>query len=147
MTAKASMFKMAMPLVAVICMATAFSPSQAANEPDAYLDYVESDGHQWINLSSLKQTATMTFDADIEWKYDANNAVFIGQSWHSRNLLMVKDGTIRCMWFMGRQLRSRRHRGEPRRRAAPPFCRHVKARPETVRYGGRQDSDLFCQQF
>ena len=71
------------------------------NEPDAYLDYVESDGRQWVNLSSLKQTATMTFDADMEWKSDANNAVFIGQSWHSRNMFMVKDDTIRCMWFMG----------------------------------------------
>ena len=71
------------------------------NEPDAYLDYVESDGRQWVNLSSLKQTATMTFDADMEWKSDANGAVFIGQSWHARNMFMVKDSTIRCMWFMG----------------------------------------------
>ena len=71
------------------------------NEPDEYLEYVESDGRQWVDLSNLTQTATMTFDADMEWKSDANEATFIGQSWHARNLFMVKDGTIRCMWFMG----------------------------------------------
>jgi len=67
------------------------------SKPDAFVEYVESDGRQWIDLSNLTQTRDITFDADIDW---ISGNTFIGQGFYDQNPLTTKNGEICCKWYM-----------------------------------------------
>ena len=90
--------------------------SVSENEPDSYLEYVESDSRQWVDLSGLTQTRDITFDADINW---TSGGTLIGQNNYGQTLFTAIDGEICCKWYMyedengahtGVRLPSGRHR-------------------------------------
>ena len=74
------------------------------NTPDKILEYVESNGHQWVDVGAIPQTKAMTFDADIAWMDGAAaNASFLAQSHNGRNVFIVQGSnpqTIKCYWTM-----------------------------------------------
>ena len=67
------------------------------NKPDAYLEYVQSTGSQWID-TGVCPNANMTIDADVDLM---GNGIFMGVSHYESYPIECKDGYI-----AGRLLRS-----------------------------------------
>ena len=67
------------------------------NKPDAYLEYVQSTGSQWID-TGVCPNANMTIDADVDLM---GNGIFMGVSHYESYPIECKDGHI-----AGRLLRS-----------------------------------------